>query len=607
LTLALAACDASTDGLTGDNGNPVPGSSCTNTSCGTAFISVMDADGDFDSYTVDVVSLSLKKADGATVDTLPVKPRIDFADLVDLKEFLTAVTIPPGTYVSGTLQLDYTNADIVVDVNGTPTHAVAVDASGNPLKTVSLEVQLDNRKQLTIVAGKPALLELDFDLLASNSIDVTKDPIQVTVQPVIVASVDVAESREARVRGPLTSVDSSAGNYHLDLRPFNLASARLGDVTVHTTSTTEFEIDGTQYTGSAGIAAMAALSTGSPTVAYGTLDVPNRTFTATRVHAGSSVAGSQFDAIEGTVVARTGSNLTVRGVTLIKKSGSVVFKRGNTTVAMGQNTKITKDGERDTSLTIDAVSVGQRVLAFGAATESGDDVSLDATAGRVRMQLTHLLGNVKSIGFGGAGGLTLDLSAISGRPISAFTFTGTGVSAGQDANPASYEVDTAALPLSNLDVGAPARVLGFVTPFGTAPPDFTARTLIGFRDVPSVLSVGFGITGVAAPFIIIDATTGLVIDNHNSHIDARHFIVTGPEVLDVRQLASSPTVKPDASGGTFVLGEPKTVQVFTTFADFITALNSKLLAEKLVSISATGSYDETTNVLTAKRVLIQMR
>jgi hypothetical protein len=353
---------------------------------------------------------------------------------------------------------------------------------------------------------------------------------------------------------------------------------------------------------------MAVLSTGSPTVAYGTLDVPNRTFTATRVHAGSSVAGSQFDAIEGTVVARSGGNLTVRGVTLIKKTGSVIFKRGTTTVAMGSNTKITKDGQRDTTLTTDAVSVGQRILAFGTATESGnDDVSLDATAGRVRMQLTHLLGTVKSLGFSGAGGLTLDLSAINGRPTSAFTFAGTGVSAGQDANPASYEVDTAALSLANLNVGEPARVFGFVTPFGQAPPDFTARTLVGFRDVPSVLSVGFGISGTAGPFVTIDATAGLVIDNHNSRIDGRHFIVTGPKVLDVRQLASSPTVKPDASGGMFALGEPKTVQVFATFADFVTALNSKLLTEKVVSISATGSYDATSNVLTAKRVLIQMR
>jgi len=600
--LALAACG---DGsISAGKDNPAPGSNCTNTTCGTAFVDMMDADGDFDSYTVDVVSLSLKKADGTTVDTIPVKPRIDFASLVDLKEFLTAVTVPPGVYISGSLQVDYTNANIVVDVNGTPTQAVAVDASGTAVKTVTLDVQLDKSKPLTITAGKPSLLELDFDLLASNSIDTTKSPVQVTVQPVILASIDVVDSREARVRGPLTSVDTASSTYHVNLRPFNLASGALGDVTVHTDTNTQFEINGTQYTGAAGLAQLATIQTGSPTAAFGTLDVTNRTFNATRVHAGTSVAGSQFDAIEGTVTARSGSTLTVRGVTLIKKDGSVLFKRGDTTVTLGQGTKVVKDGVIDTSLNIGAISVGQRVMAFGTATESTDSVTLDATSGRVRMQLTRLLGTVKSTT---VGGLTLDLAAINGRPVSAFTFAGTGLQAAQDAVASSYEVDTGTLPLTNLDIGSAARVFGYVTPFGTAPPDFTARTLVGFRDVQAVLSVGYGLTGTNAPFLTIDATAGLVIDHRNARIDAfRHSIIIGPKVLDVRQLSSSPTIKP-ASGGLFVLGEPKTVQVFASFADFITALNSKLLAEKVVSISATGSFDTTTNILTANRVLIQLR
>jgi hypothetical protein len=603
LSLTFAACSG--DVGVDSGGISPPSSSCTTSTCGTAYIGMMDADGDFESYTVDVVSLTLKKADGATVDTLPVKPRIDFASLVDLKEFLTAATIPPGTYVQGTLRLDYTNADIVVDVNGVPTHAVAVDVNGAPLTTVDLDVQLDNRKQLTIIAGKAALLELDFDLLASNSVDLTKSPVQVTVQPFIVASVDVPDSREARVRGPLVSVDTASGNYHIDLRPFNLASARLGDVTVHTTSQTEFEIDGTPYEGAAGIAALAALSAGSPTAAYGTLDTSSRTFTALRVHAGTSVAGSQFDAIEGTVVARTGSNLIVRGVTLIKRTGSVAFERGNTTVVLGQNTKVTKDGQKDTSLNLGAISVGQRIHAFGTVTEaSNGDATLDATSGRVRMHLTRLLGTVKSTTIGG---LTLDLTSIDGQRASLFTFAGTGVQPAQDADPTSYQVDTGGLNLSGFDVGSAARVFGFVEPFGTAPPDFEGRTLVSFRDVPAVLSVGFGIAGTSGPFLTIDANAGLVIDNHNSRIDARHFIVIGPKVIDVKTLASSPALVPDSSGGMFALGEPKKVEIYTTFADFIPKLNDKLLTEKVVNISATGSYDAAKNVLTAKRVLIELR
>jgi hypothetical protein len=64
---------------------------------------------------------------------------------------------------------------------------------------------------------------------------------------------------------------------------------------------------------------------------------------------------------------------------------------------------------------------------------------------------------------------------------------------------------------------------------------------------------------------------------------------------------------PDSSGGMFALGEPKKVEIYTTFADFIPKLNDKLLTEKVVNISATGSYDAAKNVLTAKRVLIELR
>jgi hypothetical protein len=606
VALLVTACGGGGAGFGDDGGTAPPPSGCSDTTCGTAFISLTDADGDFDSYTVDVVSLSLKKADGSSVDALSVKSRVDLADLVDLKEFVTAATIPNGSYVSGTLRLDFTNADILVDVNGVPTHAVAVDANGNALTTVDLDIQLDNKKQLTIAPGTPALLELDFDLLASNAVDLTKNPIQVMVQPFIVASVDVADSREARVRGPLVSVNTTTGDYHIDLRPFHLTSGRLGDVTVHTTAQTEFEIDGTSFTGSAGVAALAALATGSPTAAYGTLDVAQKTFTATRVHAGTSVAGSQFDVIQGNVVARSGSNLTVGGVTLIKKDGSAVFKRGTTTLVVGPNTKVTKDGERDTtqSLTTDSISVGQRIHAFGTATESGDDVTVDATAGRVRMHLTHLLGTVKSTL---PGSVTLDLGTIDGRPASVFNFAGTGVQPAQDALASDYEVDTGILNLSNLDVGSAARVFGFVTPFGDAPPDFTARTLVDFRDVQAVLSVGYGIAGTNAPFLTVDATNGLVVDNHNSRIGARHFIAVGPRLIDIKALGSSPTIKPETgNGNVFAIGEPRRVEVFTTFADFVARLNSKLLAQKVIAISATGSYDEATNVLTAHRVLVEM-
>src|SRR5213594_465390 len=87
---------------------------------GVVAIGLTDTPGDFLTYTVDVTSLTLTKADNTTVvQTLPQRTRVDFARSVDLTEFVTAVTIPAGTYVSATLNLDYNNADIQVeDSNG---------------------------------------------------------------------------------------------------------------------------------------------------------------------------------------------------------------------------------------------------------------------------------------------------------------------------------------------------------------------------------------------------------------------------------------------------------------------------------------------------------
>ena len=607
LVLALTACGGGgMDSVSPASGTAPTPQACDGSSCGTAYVSLMDAEGDFDSYTVDVVSLSLKKADGSVVETLPVKPRVDFADLVDLKEFLTAATVPNGSYVQGTVRLDYTNADIVVDVGGVPTHAVAVDASGQPLTTVDLDIRLDNRKQLVVSPGRPALLELDFDLLASNTVDLTKSPAQVTVQPFIVASVDVADTREARVRGPLVSVDTAASDYHVDLRPFHLPSARLGDVTVHTTADTEFEIDGTPYTGTAGITALAALPAGTATAAYGTLNTDQRRFSATRVHAGTSVESAQFDVIQGNVIARSGDSLTVRGVTLIRRTGSVVFERHDTTLTVGPNTKVTKDGDVDNTLAASAISVGQRIHAFGTATEaSNGDVTLDATAGRVRMQLTKLLGVVNTTQ---PGTLTLNLTTIDRRPASVFNFAGTGTTPAQDSVAANYQVATGNLGMSSMDIGSAARVFGFVTPFGAAPPDFTGRTLVDFRDVQAVLSIGWGFAGTAAPFLSIDGT-GIVIDNQNTSIGVPHFIAIGPRLIDVKTLASAPRIVTDATKpGTYAIGEPKRVEIYTMFSDFTAKLTEKLAAgEKTVNLSATGSYDAASSDFTSQRVLVVMK
>ena len=131
LALLAAACGGSDSGMSsgGGGGTQVTPGNCQD--CGTALLTMTDAPGDFLSYTVDITSLQLKKADGTQVQTLPASSRIDFAQLVDLDEVISAGQIPPGEYVAATLGVDYSSASIVVeDSSGASTTVAPVDANG---------------------------------------------------------------------------------------------------------------------------------------------------------------------------------------------------------------------------------------------------------------------------------------------------------------------------------------------------------------------------------------------------------------------------------------------------------------------------------------------
>jgi hypothetical protein len=598
LWLAIAGCGG---GGSSSSGPGTVAQGCDAANCGTVYVGFTDADGDFLSYTVDVVSLTLKKANGAVVETLPVATRVDFAQLVDLSEFVTAATIPNGAYVEGRIRLDYANAEVSVEVAGEPRAARVVDANGQPLGVVDLDVRLDNRNHIVIAPGRPAFLQLDFDLAASHTVDIATTPVTAVAEPFIVASVEPIDEKELRVRGPLISVDTAASSYVIDVRPFHHMTARLGELTVKTTADTAFEIDGTPYTGADGLAVLARSPAGTPTVAFGTLTLPDREFTAERVHAGTSVEGPRFDVVWGNVTAREGDTLTVRGGTLIRRTGSVTFVRGEITLLVGPDTQVTRDGQRGNDLRAGVISVGQRIHAFGDASESTAGLTLDATAGRVRLHLTHLSGSVVSAN---PGALTLDLFSIDGRRPAIFDFSGTGTAPATDADPSNYEISTGTLDLDRLMSGSPARVFGFVTPFGMAPPDFEGRTVVDFLDVPAHLGLGWGLEGTSAPFLSLGAE-GLVIDNENANIGARHFIVIGPQLIDITALASPPTIAPADGRTLFAIGEPRRIEVFSEFARFAQALSTKLAGgQKAVAMTAHGRYDPGSTTLTANYVSV---
>jgi hypothetical protein len=572
--------------------------------CGSVLVALTDADGDFLNYTLDVLSLTLETANGRVVETLPRKTRINFTDYVDLTELVAIAHIPPATYVSGTISLDYADAEIFVEAFGEAKAAVVTDMGGVPLGQTDLKITLSNRDQLRIVKGRSSLLQLDFDLDASHSVDVTPTPATAASEQFIVAEVSPVDEKDIRVRGPLANVSEDEMSYTVAVRPFHDRDGDFGRMTVFVTDDTEFEVDEEMYVGVDGLRALSAEGVGTPTIAQGTLDTADRMFTANIVLAGSSVPGIDRDAIRGNVIARTDNLLTVRGATIIASDRRAHF-HDDVTVEVGPNTKVFRDGHHVRDLGIDAISIGQRVTIRGTIAQTVTDaftpqINIDATDGAVRMHVTHLLGMVNTVMPGQA---DITLHGIDRRRVQIFDFTGTGVSPDMDADPDNYEVATGALPLAAFAEGKPIVAWGFPTAFGMAPPDFFGRTVVDYTDVRSALGIGWGSSGTAAPFAGM-GPDGLVLDKQNGDIDQRHHIKNGPILIDLTELDSNTTIVPRMTDRSlFYLKSADSLREYSNFEDFVDDLSMSLNgATTARSMHARGHYNRDTNTLTAFKI-----
>jgi hypothetical protein len=605
LLLALAACGGSGGGTT-STGDPaagcVPGDPATAEECGIVYVAMTDADGDFVSYTVDVVSLTLEKAGGAVVETLPNAARLDFADYVELTELVSAASVPPGTYVAGTITIDYGDAEIFVESAGEAVAATAVDGDGNPLARAELRIELADRDRLVVSRGVPSLLTVDFDLEASHTVDLLPTPVEVTVEPFIVAEVEPVDEKEIRVRGPLVSVDVDTERYTIDLRPFHRRDGDFGEVPVLVTDETEYEVDGEAYSGGDGLRALEAAGAGTATAAFGTLDTAAREFTAARVLAGSSVPGVDYDAVQGHVIARSGDQFTVLGATVIPTAREAYF-RDRVLVTVGPDTRVFRNGAPDETLDIGDISVGQKVTVLGSVTADGGGASLamDATEGGVRLAVTRLAGTVNGAV---TGQVNLDLATIGGRPVRLFDFAGTGPVPDSDADPADYEIATGDLAIgAGLLPGTAARAFGFPARFGFAPPDFEARTVIDPRALRAKLAIRWGPEGATAPFAVI-GPDALVPDTSILGEDQRHYIRVGPRIVDILDLEGGISIVPVEEGRTlYSIRTGDSIALYRDFADFADALARALDgASAARALHAHGRYDGATGEFVARKI-----
>jgi hypothetical protein len=626
----------------------------------------------FLAYRVGLVSIQVETGSGGKASSvLPNATTVDLARLTNLAEVVGAAGVTTGSFSRVTVTLDYSSAQIIYD-NGTPDGIALtpLGANGQGLSQVTMTLYLDPSNQLGITRGSAGRLSLDFNLGASNVVDLSAKT--VTVTPLIAASAQPIDSKVVRIRGPLGGASTSNTVFSTGVQPFDFGIAGAGSLQIAPSDDTTYEINGKPATGSTGFTALSGLSHGTLVESFGTLTSSSSTsssssstddttstgttetcadgttpetingvltcadgsalvttqddntdtttgtvttsvsFTATQVLAGSSVQGSGFDRLSGIVTGRSGNTLTIDEGTLVTNDGTNSLIAGTATINIGPNTQVTQFGAGSTEVNgMQQISVGSLVYAFGTASSVGStSATLDASAGRARLGQSTASGIVTAQGTT-TDTLTLALTTLGGRSVSAFDFLGTGTTASVDASATAYDVATGDQTLTNATVGEPVEVTGFVTAFGSASgstaPDFTAQSLLDYTTITAQLVMNWS-GGTQAPFASY-STSQIELAANNSAIGTQHLVQVGAQTVQLLGLASNPLIEPNAtaSNTVFTIGHSAsgTFENFNTFSAFITQLQAELTGNALAtSFTATGQYTSSSYTFTASSATI---
>lgn len=583
--LLLAGCNGSSDGTSASTSKSLDS--------GTVQIAMTDATDDFLTYQINVNSITLIRADGTEVDVVATSTEVDFVQYQDLSELFAVASIPVGTYTSIVLNLDYTDSDIVIqDGDGNSYTATAVDSNGDTLGALQVTLQLSTDEALEVTGGNISGLTLDLDLAASNEV-LSYEPALVEVEPFLMVVADQDDSREHRVRGLLTAVDTDAASITLAVRPMRLHSGEFGELVFTVTDETLYEVDGIEYTGSEGLALIAALDAEAPLLAYGTLS-DDGDFTASQVIAGLGVAWSGDDVLKGVISARSGDVLTLTSVVSERHNQDASFASAME-VVLGDSTVVTGYYQGDAD--IDQLSVGQKVLITG----TQGDTQFDASSGLVRMQLNQVTGAAVI-----TSPMTLDLLAVNGLAAEQLDFSNSGESSSADLD--AYVLDTGSLDLGNVETGNWLAVRGYPTAWGhdTSVGDFTVLSVdeVSFATAEAGYSVHWDSASDTALTITDDQ---LIVDITDAIDGLRLTGVPAELVADLTVSAIN-----GATEGTFGLRiANSSVSLYLTYAEFLTAL-AEALTEAMVDgtsvthLTARGYYDEATGALTADNIMVRI-
>jgi hypothetical protein len=443
------------------------------------------------------------------------------------------------------------------------------------------------------------------------------------VHPFISASTVPNYTKPMRARGVFVTTDTTNSNFTMNARSFfDTQGTPVGAITVHTDANTAYNVNGAIFQGTAGLAAIKALQINTIVEAYGTFgDLNNLTpnFVATQVYAGIAVENLLADRITGTVASISGNTAHIHGAEIESRCVSIpigvsVSFVDDYPVTIAGTTLVTVDGRPDLGdVPIQNLSVGQQVdmeavattINCGAVQPTGD-----ATGGLIRL--------IPTTGWGGlnaapATGISANLFTLGGAQPQALTFTGTGSATGADADPTAYAIDTTGVDTSAIAANSLFRFDGLVTPFGAAPPDFTASGVTAGSATDQIMTVEWTTSGTATPFVTKDAN-GLVVNIAGGSLGSTHLVQTGPLTIENSLTAidlTSPQVNPiivadPALTSQYSIGNPASttgLAVFHDYTSFLTDLNTVLNGTNTIrKLVAVGKYNQATNTFTAYRI-----
>lgn len=555
-------------------------------------VSLTDAEGDFLTYQVDVTELTLTRANGAVVNILPQTTSVDFAQYVEVTELLTILDAPSGAYTGASMSLDFSDALITVqNETGVALTADAVDGNGDSLSEIDVEISFNDRDGFVLIPGVPSQLTLDFDLDASNEIEISGDSATVIVEPILVADTILEEAKTFRLRGLLDEVMVDEMQFSMDLRPFRVRDGRFGNANVFVSDDTTFEIDGEVYSSGDGLLSLSEKPEDTAVVAHGAWDREAKEYQATAVYVGTSVAWDQADLMRGTVVSREGNTLSVRGAIVELAEGSYVFNE-TFSVDISENTNVTKRGDDEN--TIADISVGSAIAVMGEMSDT-EESTMDASEGLVRILPSRVSGFVVSVS-----PLVVDMRLMNSRRASIYDFSGTGTSESTDAEADNYEINTASLDLANVYEGDPIQARGYTTDFGAAPEDLIASSIIDASNLRAHMTVGYGFFG--AQNVIETADESSIVFSIEDAL-VRHHIARAGALINMENLEAEPTIVPGGDRGVFTIWINRTLEVYTYYNEFVNALNETLERNVRVKrIDAHGYFDRNANIFTSKRM-----